>query len=84
MFRIFRKMREEILLGEKTRRYLSYAVGELVLVAFGILIALQINNWNEGRIEQRQISDYAHALINDLERDLVMIEVIQTEINVLR
>jgi len=77
-------MREEILLGEKTRRYLSYAVGELVLVAFGILIALQINNWNEGRIEQRQISDYAHALINDLERDLVMIEVIQTEINVLR
>ena len=60
----------------KTRRYLSYAVGELVLVVFGILIALQINNWNEGRIEQRQISDYAHALINDLERDLVMTEVI--------
>ena len=83
MFRIFRKIREEILLGKKTRRYLSYAVGELVLVVFGILIALQINNWNEGRIEQRQISDYAHALINDLERDLVMIEVIETEINVL-
>jgi hypothetical protein len=83
MFRIFRKIREEILLGKTTRRYLSYAVGELVLVVFGILIALQINNWNEERIEQRQIADYAHALIKDLERDLAMIEVIKTEIDVL-
>ena len=83
MFRIFRRIREEILLGKTTRRYLSYAVGELVLVVFGILIALQINNWNEERIEQRQIADYAHALIKDLERDLAMIEVIKTEIDVL-
>jgi hypothetical protein len=83
MFRIFRKTREEILLGKKTRRYLGYAVGELVLVVFGILIALQINNWNEERIEQRQIADYAHALIKDLERDLAMVEVIKREIDVL-
>jgi len=83
MFRIFRKIREEILLGKKSRKYLSYAVGELVLVVFGILIALQINNWNEQRIEQQQIADYAHALIKDLERDLAMIEVIKTEIDVL-
>jgi hypothetical protein len=83
MFRIFRKIREELLLGKKTRRYIGYAVGELVLVVFGILIALQINNWNEERIEQRQIADYAHALIKDLERDLAMIEVIKTEIDVL-
>jgi hypothetical protein len=83
MFRIFRKIREDILLGKNTRRYLGYGVGELVLVVFGILIALQINNWNEERIEQRQIADYAHALIKDLERDLVMIEVIKTEIDVL-
>lgn len=71
------------MLGKKTRRYLGYAVGELVLVVFGILIALQINNWNEERIEQRQIADYAHALIKDLERDLAMIEVIKSEIDVL-
>jgi hypothetical protein len=81
MFRIFRKVREEIVLGEKSRRYASYAAGELVLVVVGILIALQINNWNEERIEQQQIADYAHALINDLERDLAMIEVIKTEID---
>ena len=71
------------MLGKKTRRYLSYAVGELVLVVLGILIALQINNWNEGRLEQQQIADYAHALIKDLERDLAMIEVIKGEIDVL-
>ncbi len=71
------------MLGKKTRRYASYAVGELVLVVLGILIALQINNWNEERLEQQQIADYAHALIKDLERDLVMIEVIKTEIDVL-
>ena len=83
MFRLFRKIREEVLSGRKTGRYLSYAIGELILVVFGILIALQINNWNEERIEQRQIADYAHALIKDLERDLTMIEVIKAEIDVL-
>jgi len=83
MFRIFRRIREEIVLGNKTRRYTSYAAGELVLVVAGILIALQINNWNEERVEQQQIADYAHALIKDLERDLVMIEIIEKEVNVL-
>ena len=83
MFRIFRKIREEILLGKKTRRYLGYAVGELVLVVFGILIALQINNWHEERNEQRQIAEYAHALIKDLERDLDMAQIISIEIDIL-
>lgn len=71
------------MLGKKTRRYLGYAVGEVILVVFGILIALQINNWNEERIEQRQIAEYAHALINDLERDLYMAQVITIEIDLL-
>jgi len=83
MFRLFRKIREEIVLGEVGRRYAKYAAGELVLVVVGILIALQINNWNEERVEQQQIADYAHALIKDLERDLVMIGVIEEEIDVL-
>ena len=52
-------------------------------MVFGILVALQINNWNEDRIEQRQIAEYAHALIKDLERDLIMAEVIAAEIDVL-
>jgi len=60
---------------------MKYAFGELILVVFGILIALQINNWNEERIEQRQITEYAHALINDIEQDLAMAKIIMAEIN---
>lgn len=63
MFRFFRRLRSDVLSEKWSLRYLRYAIGELVLVVFGILIALQINNWNEDRIEQRQITEYAHALI---------------------
>ena len=83
MMRLFRLVRREYLSNHKSNNYLRYAFGELVLVVFGILIALQINNWNESRIEQRQITEYAHALIKDLERDLAMAEVIEAEINLL-
>lgn len=83
MFRIFRRIREEVLLGKVTHRYLGYAVGELILVVLGILIALQINNWNEERIEQQQIAEYAHALIEDLQRDLEMAQIIRIEIDLL-
>jgi hypothetical protein len=71
MFRLFRKIREDKVSERKKRRYLNYAIGELILVVFGILIALQINNWNEERNEQRQIAEYAHALIKDLEPDCI-------------
>ena len=74
MFRIFRTVRNDILSTPTSRNYLLYATGELLLVIVGILIALQINNWNEGRQEQRQIAEYARALINDLEADIEMVE----------
>lgn len=47
MLRIFRRIRKNNLLAGKSRRYLKYAIGEIALVVIGILIALQINNWNE-------------------------------------
>lgn len=83
MIRFFKKIRKEALSSTRFRKYLGYAVGEMFLVVLGILIALQINNWNEERIEQRQIANYAHALIRDLEGDLAMAAVIKAEINVL-
>ena len=54
--------------------FLLYAMGELMLVVVGILIALQINNWNENRQEQRRITEYARALIDDLKADIEMVE----------
>ncbi len=49
MFRFFRTLRQRLLAENRVSKYLLYAVGEIVLVVIGILIALQINNWNEVR-----------------------------------
>ena len=56
----------------KTAKYLKYAIGEIVLVVIGILIALSINNWDLNRIEQAKIRVYARLLIHDLEEDIAM------------
>lgn len=49
MFRFFRTLRQKLLTENRVSKYLLYAVGEIVLVVIGILIALQINDWNERR-----------------------------------
>lgn len=49
MIKFFRRIRQNLLSEGKTTKYLKYAFGEIVLVVIGILIALQINNWNEDR-----------------------------------
>ncbi len=63
--------------------YLRYAVGEILLVVIGILIALQINNWNEERIERRQAREFALALADDLAADLGMVGPVEDQIRVL-
>ena len=49
MIKFFRKIRQRLLTENKFSKYLFYAIGEIVLVVIGILIALSINNWNENR-----------------------------------
>ena len=49
MIKFFRKIRYQLLGEGNTGKYLKYAIGEIVLVAIGILIALSVNNWNEER-----------------------------------
>ena len=56
MIKFFRKIRQNFLSEGKTGKYLKYASGEIILVVIGILIALQINNWNEGR--KNEIKEY--------------------------
>ena len=54
MIKFFRKIRYDLMGKNKTRKYFKYAIGEIVLVVIGILIALQINNWNKSRSERHQ------------------------------
>jgi hypothetical protein len=81
MVRIFRKLRADVMHEARVRNYLLYAAGEILLVIIGILIALQVNNWNQGRLEQQRVRRYAHALIADLQADIKMVEPIIRMIN---
>ncbi|PTM11587.1 MAG: hypothetical protein DA407_01170 [Bacteroidetes bacterium] len=49
MIKFFRKIRQNLIMENKTSKYFKYAIGEIILVVIGILIALSINNWNENR-----------------------------------
>lgn len=49
MVQFFRNIRRRLIESGRVRRYLAYASGEILLVVIGILIAMQINNWNEDR-----------------------------------
>ncbi len=53
----------------KTGKYFKYAIGEIVLVVIGILIALQINNWNENRINNEKLKIYLTEIIENLKDD---------------
>lgn len=63
MIKFFRKIRQKLLSENKFNKYLLYAIGEIILVVIGILIALQINNWNQERIlkiEEKSILKNLH------------------------
>jgi hypothetical protein len=69
MIKFFRKIRLNLMSENKTGKYFKYAIGEIILVVIGILIALQINNWNEQRKVDREIvkvlSEIRSNLVND-------------------
>ncbi|MEY8848557.1 DUF6090 family protein [Psychroserpens sp. XS_ASV72] len=74
MIQFFRKIRQDLLSEGKTKKYLKYAVGEIVLVVIGILIALQINNWNENRKNEITEADYYCRILDDLELNQKLID----------
>ncbi len=69
MINFFRKIRQQLLTENKFSKYLVYAIGEIVLVVIGILIALSINNWNINRISDHQMIAYLENLKKDLKMD---------------
>jgi len=74
MLSVFRAVRRELSQEGGTRRYLRYAIGEIALVVIGILIALQINNWNEDRLDHRREHEYLDSMLADLREDIGRID----------
>ena len=71
MLRFFRRLRILFLERNQTRKYTLYALGEIALVVIGILIALQINNWNEYQKDRRLENEYLERILDDLRTDSV-------------
>lgn len=69
MIKFFRNIRKTLLAEGKSSKYLKYAIGEIVLVVIGILIALQANNWNEYRKERNVEQEYLGRLLTDIQKD---------------
>ena len=78
MLRFFRQIRQRLFNENppnqgsgagRFSKYLVYAVGEIILVVLGILIALQVNDWNESRLSKAEMSKIYVSIIDDLEND---------------
>jgi len=69
MIKLFRNIRQRMLSENKFSKYLLYAIGEIVLVVIGILIALSINNWNENQQSKQQELVTLENIMQDLKDD---------------
>ena len=78
MIQFFRRIRKGLLNEKRLGKYLLYAVGEILLVVIGILIALSINNWNEQLKANDLEAEYYCRLLEDLEQDGEQIDALVT------
>ncbi|MGB5782703.1 MAG: DUF6090 family protein, partial [Eudoraea sp.] len=69
MINFFRKTRKQLFSENRFTKYLFYAIGEIILVVIGILIALQINNWNNRRVEKEEEKKSYRNIKRQIEDD---------------
>lgn len=67
MIKFFRKIRQRLLHEKRFSSYLTYAIGEVLLVVIGILLALQFNNWNQERANKEKERWYLINIVEDIE-----------------
>ena len=80
MITLFRRIRQKLIDSGSMTRYLLYAIGEILLVVIGILIALQVNNWNEERKELLTAEELKQAIITDLQSDMLTFDSVMKEV----
>ncbi|KPM30690.1 Hypothetical protein I595_3186 [Croceitalea dokdonensis DOKDO 023] len=73
MIKFFRKIRQNLLSEGKTGKYFKYAIGEIILVVIGILIALQVNDWNQNQKNRELSKLYVENFIKSVESDIVFL-----------
>jgi hypothetical protein len=76
MIKFFRKIRQNLLSEGKTGKYMKYAIGEIILVMIGILLALQVSNWNGKRLEKQTLINTYAIIAEDLKNDIADIDLI--------
>ena len=79
MISLLRKIRKGFLESGKVKSYLLYAIGEITLVVIGILIALQINNWNEEYKDRQLEKQYYCKLLEDVKQDEILLNKLMGE-----
>jgi len=67
--KIFRILRKQLVFSSNGAKYFKYAIGEIILIVIGILVALQINNWNTNRIEKQEEKQIYLQIKNKIEDD---------------
>ena len=70
MIKFFRHIRQRLVSENKFSKYLLYAIGEIVLVVIGILIAIQINNKNEENKIEDEMNGIYQSIVDELEADI--------------
>ena len=78
MIKFFRTIRKDLMEQNKTGKYLKYAIGEIILVMIGILLALQVSNWNEKRLQKQTLKNIYGIIAEDLKNDIADINDIKT------
>ncbi|MFN1835250.1 DUF6090 family protein [Balneola sp. MJW-20] len=79
MITLFRRIRQKLIESGSVTRYLLYALGEIALVMIGILLALQVNNWNQYTNERKIADEYVQLLLTDLKADTLMLQTLMDE-----
>ena len=72
MLKIFRKVRHNMIKNNKVTAYILYAIGEIILVMIGILLALQVNNWSEEKKHRSELNNILRTISYDLETDTLV------------
>jgi len=75
MIKFFRHIRKSLLMENKIGKYFKYAIGEIILVVIGILLALQINNWNENRKNRNYEKEILYLINQNLKKDSIALSI---------